>query len=970
MSIMRRVCIALQILYGDFELGHVVFRRLLGSLGWWFGIHTVIDIYICASVSMRMVFVLVLVAFALAYVLPTESLDTFYWAQPVAVNVVGLDGRTLWSQQAVYPLIATDRAGRCLAIANRPYIYDMQIWRESLTISSLAGITLAPELVEALRQYGVRLPQTINVWLNFTLPLPPLVLASVYKTTVVSLHAPYGYPHWAVNLGPRANVTAVATNCEYVVAATVFGEVYVVRDGRIVGNFLLDPRGVVRRAPDVDVLDPPVTAVTIINRTVYVGTSTGDIYRFVLPTEEEFRSGRFDWQLRRLDNCGGAVYGLYVDARGGPVALCFVKRERPYAYVYPYGIWISDAVLATYGIDTPRLVSAMSQDGWWLFLGAGNDVIAIRDGRFAWRYTLPAKPSAVATSWNGSVVAVGTQAGHFYVLRNGVPVIRTDPISTLLLLRAVGGNATGNFTLAETLRQLRPVTSVAVSFDGQTAAFEMWDSLQILYTARVPYVVDAPGECLPLEAAVTSGNVAYIYQLGRSGALYVPYGRVSVYPLYRYVGDFRCRPLQNFTLTIFGDLTEPLVFRFVKEFRVARQPADLVRGPDWAFGQARFSAEPMPKVSVQVVVQGDERAARLAEAARGQVAARFVGWVVDGRQIGLFPVVAVDVRGPAEVRAVYEVSAPELVSEGDVGIKLRNVVVYDLQGNVVDAGMRPRFDVYPVNVVAYYVPAYRVSAGGVGATVNGSDVVWAELGSVVEFVAREVVDLGNGTRLVFAGWAETGERSPVVRAEVRGPMRLTAVHRRQYAVYVRPPARVGGAVGNFTWVDAGSKIRVEIPPVLSEQAGVRTAFKNWVINGVSNATLNAPAVELTVRRPLNITYETKRQYLVSFTSRYGSAPPSMWVDEGKTVAAVPTPTDVWAPPPLRWTFAGWRDVATGVVYSYPAMPVVTGPATYEAVWSLDPIPLVAIAGGIAAAVFLVWFIRKRRLQRLMAEVVE
>jgi hypothetical protein len=96
----------------------------------------------------------------------------------------------------------------------------------------------------------------------------------------------------------------------------------------------------------------------------------------------------------------------------------------------------------------------------------------------------------------------------------------------------------------------------------------------------------------------------------------------------------------------------------------------------------------------------------------------------------------------------------------------------------------------------------------------------------------------------------------------------------------------------------------------------------------------------------------------------------MWIDEGGTAAAVPTPTDVWSPPPLHWVFAGWRDVATGVVYSYPAMPVVTGPATYEAVWSLDPLPLVAIGGAAAGAVFLIWFLRRRRLQRLMAEVAE
>jgi len=58
------------------------------------------------------------------------------------------------------------------------------------------------------------------------------------------------------------------------------------------------------------------------------------------------------------------------------------------------------------------------------------------------------------------------------------------------------------------------------------------------------------------------------------------------------------------------------------------------------------------------------------------------------------------------------------------------------------------------------------------------------------------------------------------------------------------------------------------------------------------------------------------------------------------------------------------------VYSYPEMPVVTGPATYEAVWSLDPLPLAAIGGAAAGAVFLIRFLRRRRLQRLMAEVAE
>ena len=117
---------------------------------------------------MRLWLVAVLVAAsALAYVLPTESLDVFYWATPSAVKIVGLDGRELWAQQAVYPLIATDRTGRCLAIANRLYIYDISVNRFVIERSLSTTVELSPQLVETLAQYGIRLPQEIPVVLNF-----------------------------------------------------------------------------------------------------------------------------------------------------------------------------------------------------------------------------------------------------------------------------------------------------------------------------------------------------------------------------------------------------------------------------------------------------------------------------------------------------------------------------------------------------------------------------------------------------------------------------------------------------------------------------------------------------------------------------------------------------------------------------------------------------------------------------------
>ncbi|AAL63120.1 hypothetical protein PAE0915 [Pyrobaculum aerophilum str. IM2] len=927
---------------------------------------------------MRLWLVAVLVAAsALAYVLPTESLDVFYWATPSAVKIVGLDGRVLWTQQAVYPLIATDRTGRCLAIANRLYIYDISVNIFVVERSLFTTVELSPQLVETLAQYGIRLPQEIPVVLNLSLPLPPVILASVYKTTVVSLHTPYGYPHWAINLGPRANVTAIATNCEYVVAATIFGEVYVVRDGRIVDQFFIDPLGAVPRAAmNRQPLDPPITALTIINNTVYVGTLTGDIYRFKLPTEAELRSGRFDRGFTRLGSCGGPVYGLYTNPTGDPIALCFVKRERPYVVIYPYGLTFADPVLITYGIDTPRLVSAVSQDGRWVFVAVNNEIIGIRDGRVALKLRTPATPSAIASSWNGSVVAVGTLAGHFYLFKDGIPTVRTDPISTQLLLRAVRGNATGNFTIREALISVKPVTSVAVSFDGQVAALEYWDSVYVLYTARLPYVVDAPSDCLPLEAAVVAAGskITYIYTLNKSGVLYVPYGEVVIYPLYRYLGDVRCKPERNFTLTIFGDVAEPLVFRYFKQFRVYRQPAELVSGPDWASGPTRFSAALTPSIQVQVSIETipalADRLARLQSLVLGRIRAVIDSWEVDGKRTGAgFSFITVDVQKPTVVKAVYRVEAPDTVSEDEYGINLVDIVVYDSFGNIIDVGRRPLFSVYPVVVVARYTPSFLVTAGR-GATVNGTDQLWAEYQSVVVFRATPVIEYGNGTREVFAKWLETGETSPEIKLTVTGPVKRTPVYVKQYLVSASPPARFEGVAGNATWVEAGKSVRVSIPAVLAEQGSVRTAFKNWVVNGIPNATLNNPVQDFVVKAPLNITYQVKRQYLVILTSRFGVVPQSMWVDEGSTVAVVPNPTSVWSPPPLHYVFVGWRDVSTGVVYSYPQLPVAYGPMTLEAVWAIDPIPLVLIAGAAAGAVALIWFLRRRRLARLMAEVAE
>jgi len=853
---------------------------------------------------MRLVLVLVFAGLVLGYVVPTESLDVYYWASPGSVVVRGIDGAELWRGDAVYPLVASDSAGRCFAVVNRPYMYNLQTQVLSLQISVPTTAELSQDLLDTLRQYGISLPQRVGVVLNFSIPLPPLILANVYKTSVASLHTPYGYPLWAVTLGPKANATAVGTDCQNVLVGTIAGELLLLRDGRVV---------------DVKNVGAPVTAVAPARSggVFYVGTADGKIWRYV------------GGSLAQVGACDGSVHALAAAPDGSPVAACFQKADQPVVEYFPHGVRLEPAVLVTYGIDTPRVPAALSQDGRVFVAATAGEVLAFSGERLLWRVKTPSAPTAVASSGNGSIVAVGTLGGDVLILWNGREVARF---------------------LGDRL-----VTGIAVSADGRAVAVERWDSAESFRIAFARVALAAPPQCLPVEVGVRVGGSLYRYQLAGSGVVLLPVGKVSVEPAYKYMGDLRCRPLYNITLDVRGDVDEPVVVAYVLEYRVRLSPPNITRGPQWASGPATFYAEP----SVEIPAVGP--------AARGRLV--LAGWRVDGRLIDLpVPSITVNVTGPTEVAALYKVELPATIQiDANNRLRLDNVLVFDAFGNPAAAGPAPVVSTYPVTARGVYVKQVKMSTTW-PAAVNGSQVFWADVGSRVVFNASDYA-FPNGTRLAFRMWRETNERSRVVVLTAEEPTALTPVYAVEYRVWVRPPARVVEPP-NATWAERGSVIRVVAPAVLEEAGATRVVVDQWVINGVVNASLTGSSISVRVTKPLNITFTTKRQHLVTFTSRYGSVVPSMWVDEGGTAAVMPTPAEVWAPPPLRWIFAGWRDVATGVVYSYPAMPVVTGPATYEAVWSLDPIPLVAIAGGIAAAVFLVWFIRKRRLQRLMAEVVE
>ncbi|AET33751.1 hypothetical protein [Pyrobaculum ferrireducens] len=887
--------------------------RMSSSAGWppaflrvWIGNITVIHIsWLLWGVMRYVLLVSLLVVLAFAYVVPTESLDVYYWAKPDGVYVVGLDGATLWSANAVFPLVASDSAGRCFAVVNRPYVYDIGGEGLNLRISVPTTVELSEDLLATFRQYGISLPPRVPIVLNITIPLPPVIIAATYKTAVASLHAPYGYPLWAVTLGPRANATAAATDCQYVVVGTIGGEVYVLANGRVV---------------DVKSLGEPVTSAAWGRApgVFYIGTAGGRIFRYS------------QGSLAQVGTCSGQVYSLAATPDGSAVAACFKKGERPEVELYPYGLRLAPSVLAEYGIDSPRVPAALSQDGRVFAVGVQDYVVVFEGGRESWRAKVPSLPLAVAVSGNGSVVAVGTLGGDVLVFWRGREVAR------------LGGSS--------------PVTSLGLSVDGRALVVERWTQASATRLAFVNIALKVPGQCLPADVDVRVGDSTYLYRLAGSGTVFIPVGRVSLAPRYKYMGDVRCRPLGNVTLDVRGDVEAPVELGYVLEYRVSLMPPNITRGPGWASGPASFFAERVVQIPV---VDSPVQQGRLV----------LVGWEVDGKRLNLSaPSVSVDVSRPTEVKALYRVELPGYVQvNATYRLRLESVFVFDRFGTPIASGPAPVVSVYPVIVRGVYTPQVLVSTV-FPAVVNGSTSLWADLGSVVVFQGRDV-EFRNGTRLAFVKWVELDSSERTVQLVADRAVRLTPQYEVQYRVWAKLPATVVEPV-NATWVARGSAVKIAVPDVLSQQGNTRTVVGQWVINGVPNATLKGNVITLRVTKPLNVTYTVKRQYLLTFTTRYGSVTPAMWVDEGGTAAVVPTPMDVWAPPPLRWVFAGWRDTATGVVYSYPQMPVAYGPVTYEAVWTLDLVPILAIAGAAAGAVFLVWFRRRRRLARLMAEVQE
>jgi hypothetical protein len=297
------------------------------------------------------------------------------------------------------------------------------------------------------------------------------------------------------------------------------------------------------------------------------------------------------------------------------------------------------------------------------------------------------------------------------------------------------------------------------------------------------------------------------------------------------------------------------------------------------------------------------------------------------------PALAIGIRGPTRVEALYRAEAPSSIPTGP-GAELRLVSISP-SGPVST----------PVPISAVYRAYYWVETAP-PAQVNGTAQLWAPNGSTLVFTAPATANFGNGTRLVFKGWGN-GQTNNFT-AIVTGPMHITPIYTAEYLVSVEVPDNV-----TEVWEPAGSAVVIKAPGVISLSNGTRLIFEGWSINGKA---VNSTTAIVRVSGPTSALAQYRREHLVRFYSQYGQPQPaSAWAAAGQPIYASVQPELVWRY--VFWRFDGWMG-PDGRLYQ---PPVPAMPGQYIAVWSLDILHTAALYGlAMAAIASAAWYIKRRR----------
>jgi hypothetical protein len=229
-------------------------------------------------------------------------------------------------------------------------------------------------------------------------------------------------------------------------------------------------------------------------------------------------------------------------------------------------------------------------------------------------------------------------------------------------------------------------------------------------------------------------------------------------------------------------------------------------------------------------------------------------------------------------------------------------------------------------VQAVYIRMYRLSLNLGPALPSG--VEWAAGGSTYSKKIPQYVGIGDGTRWALQALYVNGQPVSSLSLVVTGPVVVNASWVKQFRMVVDCglAACINGGSRMERWVNAGGNFSMALPQYVPIDSTAR-----WRL-------ADQPAVQLVVDRPVTITPNYVKQYLVELgyviNTIAGAGNPvvvqSLWADAGTTMSVDVNKLRPPAAPGVSYRLAGIK------VNGQPASQTfaVSGPVSAFAVWDM------------------------------------
>ncbi len=299
------------------------------------------------------------------------------------------------------------------------------------------------------------------------------------------------------------------------------------------------------------------------------------------------------------------------------------------------------------------------------------------------------------------------------------------------------------------------------------------------------------------------------------------------------------------------------------------------------------------------------------------------------------------------------------VSIGWTCIELRELVGTSGQGNgyeqlyingtlIVNAQNVWNFDRTPYNVIIggsqsitnptetfnYYMADVVVSDSYVGlnqnllttstnfGTISPSNITYAE-GQQVIITTTPPASI-PGERYVWQGWTGNGPGSYsglgslsgdgvsyTASVTMNGNVTEMASWKHQYQLIIVSP--YGNAIGNQSWVDAGTTSYAAITPTtVSGTTGTQYVFTNW--SGDASGS-SSPSNAIVMDSPKTAIASWKTQFYLNVTSPYGIVSGMGWYDSGNVGFAALNASTIPGAIGTQYLFTSWGGDATGTNYT-------------------------------------------------------